>query len=409
MEKKIKKRWVLVDTYFAADDNCEHFYKWLRKEHPEIHLTYLLDRSSKDYNRLKKEGFHLVQKHTNEFYEECINAQTLISSQLWKQICEEYKPKESQKIIFIPHGITLGDSSRYFNKGDFDLCTSCIENEYNSYISGEYNYKANKNVFKLTGMPRHDTLIKKLNTHNKCDERIISFVFTYRANNENPKEYYYTLNKLFNCKYLKEIHTKYGIKFRVKFHPWITKKGYESKFSLPSYIENCRNMSYQEFLLDTDILISDYSSACQEFAVIGRNILYYQFDRNTFLSKTSTHSYDLGWFDWDKDSLGKICLTEEELCKSIDKIISNNFEVEQLYKDRMKNFFKFSDTENCKRVFETIVENQDIPRWENNSNYKPIGVKSKYDRIIQLRKDIADGKIVKVHVSDGKFVWKRIK
>lgn len=36
-------------------------------------------------------------------------------------------------------------------------------------------------------------------------------------------------------------------------------------------------------------------------------------------------------------------------------------------------------------------------------------VNERYSKILKLRKDIADGKIVKVYVSDGKFVWKRIK
>ena len=33
----------------------------------------------------------------------------------------------------------------------------------------------------------------------------------------------------------------------------------------------------------------------------------------------------------------------------------------------------------------------------------------RYSKIMRLRKDIANGKIVKVYVGDGKFVWKRIK
>lgn len=36
-------------------------------------------------------------------------------------------------------------------------------------------------------------------------------------------------------------------------------------------------------------------------------------------------------------------------------------------------------------------------------------IKERYLKIMQLRKDIANGKIVKVYTSDGKFVWKRIR
>ena len=40
---------------------------------------------------------------------------------------------------------------------------------------------------------------------------------------------------------------------------------------------------------------------------------------------------------------------------------------------------------------------------------KPNNINERYSKIMQLRKDIANGKIIKVCVGDGKFVWKRIK
>ena len=40
---------------------------------------------------------------------------------------------------------------------------------------------------------------------------------------------------------------------------------------------------------------------------------------------------------------------------------------------------------------------------------KPESINERYSKIMQLRKDIANGKIIKVYVGDGKFVWKRIK
>ena len=36
-------------------------------------------------------------------------------------------------------------------------------------------------------------------------------------------------------------------------------------------------------------------------------------------------------------------------------------------------------------------------------------INERYSKIMQLRKDIANGKIVKVYTGDGKFVWKRIR
>ena len=40
---------------------------------------------------------------------------------------------------------------------------------------------------------------------------------------------------------------------------------------------------------------------------------------------------------------------------------------------------------------------------------KSESINERYSKIMRLRKDIANGKIVKVYVGDGKFVWKRIR
>lgn len=41
-------------------------------------------------------------------------------------------------------------------------------------------------------------------------------------------------------------------------------------------------------------------------------------------------------------------------------------------------------------------------------NVKQDTINERYSKIMKLRKDIANGKIIKVYTGDGKFVWKRI-
>lgn len=42
-------------------------------------------------------------------------------------------------------------------------------------------------------------------------------------------------------------------------------------------------------------------------------------------------------------------------------------------------------------------------------NVKSNDINERYEKIMQFRKDIANGKVIKVHTVDGKFVWKRVK
>ena len=48
--------WLVSDSVGMADDNGEHFYRYLREFHPKQKAYYVLDRQSPDWTRLKKEG-----------------------------------------------------------------------------------------------------------------------------------------------------------------------------------------------------------------------------------------------------------------------------------------------------------------------------------------------------------------
>lgn len=75
------------------------------------------------------------------------------------------------------------------------------------------------------------------------------------------------------------------------------------------------------------------------------------------------------------------------------------------------NTFKEIKIENKnKEEKEKYIETLLTKDWYNEL-YKdtPNNIKEKYSKIMQLRKDIANGKIIKVYTGDGKFVWKRIR
>ncbi|HEG0504089.1 TPA: capsular biosynthesis protein, partial [Campylobacter jejuni] len=65
--KKLKKRraknkslWLFADMPFRADDNAEHLYRYVMKNHLKQNIVFVLRKNSHDYKRLKKEGFKLV-------------------------------------------------------------------------------------------------------------------------------------------------------------------------------------------------------------------------------------------------------------------------------------------------------------------------------------------------------------
>lgn len=56
-QKKFLNAWVFIDNEIRADDNAEHFYRYISQKHPDINIYFLLSKKSVDWERLKKSWF----------------------------------------------------------------------------------------------------------------------------------------------------------------------------------------------------------------------------------------------------------------------------------------------------------------------------------------------------------------
>ena len=52
---------------------------------------------------------------------------------------------------------------------------------------------------------------------------------------------------------------------------------------------------------------------------------------------------------------GEVVETEKELIDIIEKYIESNCKMSQIYSNRVKEFYPLYDTNNCKRIYESIV------------------------------------------------------
>lgn len=106
----------------------------------------------------------------------------------------------------------------------------------------------------------------------------------------------------------------------------------------------------------------------------------------------------------------------------VQKMKNSNEPIVDFKIECVTNTFKEIKIENeNEEMKEKYIETLPIKDWSNElykdtkeentivRTIKPESINERYSKIIQLRKDIANGKIIKVYVGDGKFVWKRIK
>ena len=106
----------------------------------------------------------------------------------------------------------------------------------------------------------------------------------------------------------------------------------------------------QTLLMESSMLITDYSSVYFDFAYMKKPILYYQFDYDRYRKG----QYQEGYYSYERDGFGLVVRDELTLIEEIEKIVKNNFTFEEKYSNRVDDFFEFRDNKNCLRTYDAI-------------------------------------------------------
>ena len=118
-----------------------------------------------------------------------------------------------------------------------------------------------------------------------------------------------------------------------------------------SIIEKC---DYQNLLLESSLLITDYSSIFFDFAYLRKPIVYAHFDYNEY----RIYHYKEGYFNYLKDGFGPVCKNIKCIINEIAYEINNNCSVRKNYLRNINRFFIFSDNKNSERVYNAIIKNK---------------------------------------------------
>lgn len=248
------------------------------------------------------------------------------------------------------------------------MLTSTVD-ERNSIINNQSKYQLGEREVILSGLPRHDLLLKKNNP-----QRLILVMPTWRNSlvgtlvgeterSFNPKfkdsEFFQMWCHFLTNPFLFELLKKYD--FHLKFFLHFNFQPYLNCFSAPSYVEICSHAthSFQDIVGHASLMITDYSSAAFDMAYLKKDVIYYQFDRSKIF-KNDYHTYQKGYFDYDLNGFGPIVEREEELFKCLESSLRSNCTPKNQYLQRMQMTFPFRDGKCCERVFNSISELEHI-------------------------------------------------
>lgn len=366
VKKKFKECWVLVDNELRADDNAEHFYRYIKEHQPNVNAYFLLNKSSSDWARLKAEGFALIEFGSLQHRLALLNAKFLLSSHANPAIVN-YLPRKhfsdimKYKFVFLQHGVTKDDQSEWLNSRKIDFLVTAGKPEFDDIAKkGRYRYTSKEVI--LTGFPRYDNL-QKLESKRK-----ILIMPTWRkslAGELLKKSSKRIKNENFNdsdfCKqwggFLKSDNLKSLVKahdYEVIFLPHPNLVDYLEDLSIPDYIniESLDKCSIQKLFKETDVLITDYSSVAFDVAYMRKPVLYFQFDKNTFFAE---HSYSKGYYDYAQHGFGEVADNIEHLQNALTKTIENSCKLDEFFERRINAFFPHNDNKNSERLFDRLT------------------------------------------------------
>ena len=371
--EKSAKIWLINDRKDKAGDNGEYFFRFLEKRNIKgIKSFFIIEKNCSDYERIKQYG-NVIDLNSEEYLDIFLKADKIFSSvsDLWVN----HPLNNDEKYIFDLHhfdfiylqnGIIKDDLSQYINKiiKNFNLLLASSTKEYNSLLNDNYGY--NKDNILLSGLPRFDEL-KSLQKHVK-KEKLILIMPTWRnyitgtvdlVTYENIKSEYFKnttyfkfYDSLINNEQLLNTMEKHNYKGIFCLHPNFAKQWSDfNKNNLISVFETC---NYQELLVKSSLLITDYSSIFFDFGYIKKPIIYSQFDYEEYRSI----GIPKGYFDYNNDGFGPVCQDINCTIKAINFEIENECLLKKLYKNRIKNFFTYFDEKNSLRVYRRILKNQ---------------------------------------------------
>lgn len=345
-----KNIWLFEDMPAVADDNAKYLYSYCNEKKDNIQKYFILDKKSKDYAKMGKDSKSIVDFSSLKHKLLYVFADKIIFStadyRLINPFFEDrhlYSGLAADDLCFIEDGIISQDVSWRFRKFyyNFTLFLTSAEAEKEYLLGDDYNY--DEEVIQLLGLPRYDTLL------NKDIKKQILFMPAYRR----------TLKKrgaLAFSDYLKRINSLFN---NERLNAFLNEKGYELIFKPPYELlhnidlfdtQNVKlaiDESYQDLFNESAVLITDYSSVAFDFAYLKKPVIYYQ--------NGEDFPNEKAYFDYETMGFGDIIYDEDELVDRIISYTENGCVMEDKFKKRVDEFFAFKDKDNCKRVYDWLI------------------------------------------------------
>lgn len=370
--RRYRDAWLFIDRTDAADDNAEYLYWYVRDQHPEINAWFVLAKDSKDWRRLRRAGARLLEFGSMSHKFALLHAEAVLSAhadvESIRPIPDRYYWEKTRpwEFVYLEHGVLQHDLSTWFNTKRFDLMTTASVDEHESLLADDTPYQLTSASVELTGFPRHDLIVERAASAATLSERrLLLFAPTWRSsmlterrslggerrlledvqNSEFGRQWLTLLNDPRLERLAESHHAQVAFLPHPNLRRFMRREWFAPHVEIIDVVQDLTGL-----LLDSRVVVTDYSSITFEAAVAGAHVNYFQTDSAAFFAE---HTYMPGYWSYERHGFGPVSTTRDDLVDRIGDQLGKN-EVDERYARRVVRTLPYLDGRSRERIVRAV-------------------------------------------------------
>lgn len=355
--KTYKNLWLVSERKYDARDNGFFFFEYLTQNHPEINCAYVISKNSADFEKVKRTGRVIEPKSFSHMLAFAVS-KVRISTHYMGPAPDTYRFAVMKRIglirgkdVFLQHGIIANDAKElHYPNAKIDLFICTADKEY-EFIKNNFGHK--DGVVKKIGLCRYDRLKSNIKKQILVMPTWRNFLINLTDEEFVKSEYYKNFQSLINDKMLNSALKENGYEIILYLHFELQKFSHLFKADFPTVkIADFKSSGVRELLVNSSLLVTDYSSVFFDFAYMEKPVLYFWFDEDKFFAA----QYDRGYFDCRKDGFGPVAETSGAALDFIIKKLNGGMKTDDVYKKRADLFFGEKSLNRCEKTYKEILK-----------------------------------------------------
>ena len=360
--------WLITENADTARDNGYWLFRYIRENHPDRKVYYIIRKDVSDYNKVRCFGNVIRYRsllHYMVMWAVTVFIGTTKNHGFPDEATGEFLAGRhicGFRYVFLNHGVARGHS--YIVDGRYtyyDMLIAISEQEKQTMVA--LNNQDPEKIHAI-GFCRHDNLDDSL-----LDRKMILFMPTWRnwldfRHESDPdtiesikkayfqSPYYQRCSELVQSRELAAFLEEHDLHLIMYLHNYA--QAYTQYFHPVSdriRIAHKEEDDIQELLKRAAYLITDYSSVIFDFAYMKKPCCYYQFDAEEFARNQYAESE---YFSYRKDGFGPVFSDLDQVIKDLKKSCDTGFVMENMYRERVENYFPSFGKDHCERTYALI-------------------------------------------------------